>query len=165
MDNPIYCAVSNSLKRLRIGANEVEELTKKQLSRLRGLQEGSGPSRTGHGKKRKFAPVKTFRRKYVERGKKVIEKWAKQVADFFLHERAGLVLMERLDSLIERIRKGESFFEIQARLTWPIKEMIERIKWKLKEHGIEVCEIDPKDTSKTCSDCGHINEYFTGDYR
>jgi len=165
LDNPVYCAVSNSLKRLRIGANDVRQLTKKQLARLRQLQRGSGHVRSGRGKVRKFRPVEELQRKYDLRRKKIIERWAKQVADFFLHERAGVVQMEKLDSLIRKNAAGESFFEVQLRLTWPLKEMIERIKFKLKEYGIEVKEIDPKHTSQVCHACGHRNEYFTFDYR
>ncbi len=123
IDNPIYCAVSNSLKRFRIGENEVRELTRKQLARLRSAQVGSGSRRTGHGKKRKFKPIEKFQQKYFERRKKVIERWAKQVADFFVRERAGVVQMEKLDSLIRKKTYFDTSFYEDLRLTWPIRQM------------------------------------------
>ncbi len=165
VDCPAYCAVSNSLKRLRISSNDVQELTKKQLSRLRQLQRASGPLRTGHGKERKFRPIEDLENRYNLRRKKVMERWAKEISDWFLHERAGIVQMEDLATLQQRIKEGETFFDVQLRLTWPFKEMTDRIKNKLEEHGIEVQLINPKHTSQVCSRCGERNEQFTFEYR
>lgn len=90
-----------------------------------------------------------------------MQRWAKEVAEFFKRYRASTVQMEELSGIKER----EDFFSTYLRMYWNYGQLQQTIENKLKEYGITVKYISPKDTSKKCHSCGHINDYFTFKFR
>jgi IS605 OrfB family transposase len=142
-------------------------ITKEELGRIRSLQRANRFKRGGHGKKHKFKPIDQIRQRYEERRKKIMEKWIADVARWFVKEKAGIVQIESLEGLKSKIRKNQDFFSIHLRKTWPIAEMINRLKNKFNEFGIEVKEVNPYFSSQICSNpkCHHWNQHFDFEYR
>ncbi len=43
---------------------------------------------------------------------------------------------------------------------WSYANLIQKIKYKAGLEGVPVIEVSPRNTSKTCSRCGHVNKKF-----
>ena len=43
---------------------------------------------------------------------------------------------------------------------WSYNDLIQKIKYKAKLEGVPVIEVSPRNTSKTCSKCGHVYKCF-----
>jgi putative transposase len=41
---------------------------------------------------------------------------------------------------------------------WAFADLGAKIKYKATEAGLPVVEVDPRDTSRTCSTCGHCDK-------
>lgn len=63
------------------------------------------------------------------------------------------------------LKERDNFFGGYLRMYWNYGQLQYIIENKLKEYGIEVRYISPKNTSKKCHSCNHINEFFTFEYR
>lgn len=161
-NSPVYCAVNNSFKRLNIQGHDVMFFNKKAIARRRTLLKGNRYKRHGHGSKNKLEPITILTEKNELFRKKIMERWVKEVVNFFVKNQAGTVQMENLESMNSRT---DTFFNEKLRTTWPYAKLQNMIKNKLQEQGIEVKEVKSKFTSQICSACGHWNNYFTGEYR
>lgn len=161
-NSPVYCAVNNSFRRLNIQGHDVMFFNKKSIARRRTLLKGNRYKRSGHGSKNKLEPITILTEKNELFRKKIMERWVKEVVNFFVKNQAGIVQMENLESMNSR---ADTFFNEKLRTTWPYAKLQNMISNKLKEQGIEVREVKSKFTSQICSACGHWNNYFTGEYR
>jgi IS605 OrfB family transposase len=163
VSSPIVCAVSNSLSRLHISRNDILAFHKKMIARRRTLLRRNRYKRSGHGSKSKLKPITDLTKKSERFRKSIIRRWAKEVAEFFKREKAGVVQMEDLSGI--KNREEETFFAKLLRTSWNYAQMQEAIKNKLNEYGIEVKDIKPQYTSQVCHSCKHLNSHFNFQYR
>lgn len=161
-NSPVYCAVNNSFKRLNILGHDIIFFNNKALARRRILLKRNKYKRAGHGSKNKLEPITILTEKNELFRKKIMERWVKEVANFFIKNQAGIVQMENLDSMNNR---ADTFFNERLRTTWPYAKLQNMIKNKLGEYGIEIKDVKSKYTSQICSACGHWNNYFDFEYR
>ncbi|MFB6088267.1 MAG: RNA-guided endonuclease InsQ/TnpB family protein [Candidatus Aenigmatarchaeota archaeon] len=80
---------------------------------------------------------------------------SKKVVGFAEEQSVDVIGMEDLTEIRDRtkVRKKQRY----QHESWAFKQLQKFIEYKAKEKGIRVKYIDPKNTSKTCSRCGHIN--------
>ena len=161
-NSPVYCAINNSFSRLNIRGHDIIFFNNKAIARRRSLLKGNKYKRSGHGAKNKLKPITILTEKNELFRKKIMERWVKEVADFFVKNQVGIVQMEDLESMNNRT---DTFFNEKLRTTWPYAKLQNMITNKLKEYGLEVKEIKSKFTSQLCSACGHWNSYFDFEYR
>jgi len=94
--------------------------------------------------------------KYRNYSSYVNHKISKEIIRKAKEMQAGIVI-ERIKGLkIKEKRKGKTIRKILRR--WNYKDLIEKIKYKARLEGVPVIEASPKNTSKTCSNCGFINK-------
>ena len=159
--NPLACAVNNSLDRLIIKGDDIIAFNKRALARRRTLLRKNRYKRTGHGSKTKLEPITILTEKNERFKKSIVQRWAKEAAEFFKRMRASHVQMETLSGITQR----EDFFSTFLRINWNYAQLQQTIENKLKEYGIEVKYIPARDTSKRCHSCDNVNDYFTFEYR
>lgn len=128
-DRPI--TVSMPGKILRIKKNIVEEVTRKQLSRMKQQSEQSGYERTGHGKRHKFSNIEKISLHYRERKKKIIENWVVLVNKFLIANKIGTVRIIPAD--IDEKKKS-----LLTRLHWNAAEVQDKLEIKLKQTGVTI---------------------------
>lgn len=76
----------------------------------------------------------------------------REVIKFCLKEGCGTIHIEDLSSLREKeMEEGNEF----KRLIWVPSKFREQLTYKAKEAGIELVAINPKNTSRRCTECGH----------
>ena len=75
----------------------------------------------------------------------------RQVIKFCLQQGCGKIHMEDL----EQLRQSELENEYK-RLVWVPSKFNSLLQYKADEVGIDVIKINPRNTSRRCSDCGHI---------
>lgn len=161
VSSPLVCAVGNSLARYVVSKNDIMAFSKRAEGRRRGLLRKNRFKRSGHGSKNKLDPITELTEKNERFKKSIMQRWAKETSEFFKKNRTAVVQMEELAG----IKDKEDFFSKVLRMYWNYSQLQNSIENKLKEHGIEVKYISPKDTSKRCHSCSHVNEYFTFEYR
>lgn len=66
------------------------------------------------------------------------------------------IALEDLKGIRDRIRARKS--QRATLHSWSFHDLIEKIKYKAKLAGVIVVQIDPRNTSKTCSNCGHCSK-------
>jgi len=161
LSSPLVCAVTNSLARLTIRDNDLVAFNRKAMARRRTLLRQNRYKRSGHGSANKLKPIEALTEKNELYRKAIMRRWAREAADFFRQHRAATVNMEDLTGIKDR----EDYFSQMLRCYWNYSQLQTMLENKLKEYGIAVKYIEPKDTSKTCHSCGHVNEYFDFNYR
>jgi IS605 OrfB family transposase len=65
----------------------------------------------------------------------------------------GTIAVEDLKHIRDRIRVAKKQRLIQH--GWPFASLVAKIKHVAARHGIAVAEVDARNTSQTCSRCGH----------
>jgi len=161
VSTPLVCAVNNSLDRYFVKSSDIIAFKKRAMARRRTLLRQNRFKRSGHGSKSKLEPITILTEKNERFKKSIMQRWAKEVAEFFKGERASVVQMEELSGLKEK----DNFFGSYLRMYWNYGQLQQIIENKLKEYGIKVNYVSPKDTSKKCHSCGYINEFFTFEFR
>jgi IS605 OrfB family transposase len=76
----------------------------------------------------------------------------REVIKFCLQHGCGTIHMEDLTKLRQRDVLSE-----YRRLMWVPSKFHEQLAYKAAEAGIEIIRINPRNTSKRCSQCGHIS--------
>lgn len=160
--SPLVCAVSNSFSRLSIGSNDVMAFSKQAFARRRVILKKNTFKRSGHGSANKLEPITRLTDKNDRFRKKIIERWAKEVSNFFIKNKVGTVRMEDLSGMKD---KEDQFFRQYVKGFWPYAQMQSIISNKLKEYGINVEIVSAKYTSQVCSGCHQRNEEFNWDFR
>jgi len=75
----------------------------------------------------------------------------RKIINFCKQEGCGKVHIEDLRELRQKDLKSE-----YKRLMWVPSKFFNMLHYKAKEEGIEVVKINPRNTSRRCSKCGHI---------
>ena len=67
------------------------------------------------------------------------------------------IVIEKLRE-VKRNAKGKKLRKILHR--WCYHDLIQKIKYKAKLEGIPIIDVSPRNTSKTCSNCGYVYKKF-----
>ncbi|MCG3131796.1 MAG: hypothetical protein FLDDKLPJ_02606 [Phycisphaerae bacterium] len=162
---PIYAAISNGHARLghrafAALAARIRSLQRQTLVRRRSIQSGGRASvsaetaRSGHGVTRKLLPTQRLQGRIDDAYTTLNHQLSRAVVDFARNHGAGVIQMENLDGLKERL---SGTFLGQR---WRYHQLQQFLKYKAEEVGIEVRQVSPRMTSRRCSACGHIHESF-----
>lgn len=143
---PAVCAVSDSQRRAFLGDGKDVWAARSKFRAQRRRQQ----SRAGL-----YSKTKNWQRSEKE------DNWiqtyyhalTRQVIKFCIQNGCGKIHMEDLSTL--RQKDAESEFR---RLLWVPSKFYELLVYKAKEIGIEVVKVNPRNTSKRCSECGHISK-------
>jgi IS605 OrfB family transposase len=167
---PAYVAINNGHARLGWRhfaglAARVRSLQRQVMARRRGMLAGGRSSlsedtaRSGHGRKRKLRSIEHLRGRIDNAYKTLNHQLSHSVVDFALNNGAGIIQMENLKGLSQTL----SGTFLGAR--WRYHQLQEFIRYKAAEEGIEVRLVNPRFTSRRCSQCGFINQEFTREFR
>jgi putative transposase len=167
---PLYAALNNGLARLgrrEFGAigHRIKVLRNQVMARRRDILRGgrisiSGDSaRSGHGRKRKLLPTEILQKRIENTQTTANHQMSSAVIDFAIDHGAGVIQMEDVKGLGVEIT-GTFLGE-----RWRYYQLQQFIEYKATEKGIKVKKINPRFTSRRCSECGHINEKFDRAYR
>lgn len=141
---PAVCAMNNSPKRAYLGdgsdvwaARSKFRAQRKREQKRRGL----------------YSMSKKWKRSQKE------DNWihtyyhtlTRGVIKFCIQNGCGIIQMEDLSILRSKDRENE-----YQRLMWMPSKFYELLSYKASEQGIEVIKINPRNTSRRCSACGHI---------
>lgn len=68
----------------------------------------------------------------------------------------GTIVLENLTDIRKQVkqRKGKQSRRLHS---WSFAQLRSFVEYKAEERGISVASIDPRNTSKTCSRCGHVH--------
>lgn len=82
---------------------------------------------------------------------------AKQIVEEALENDCAYIALEELTGIREQV---PNWFPRNKRKLhqWAFCELREYIKYKAYQHGIRVVKVDPRNTSRCCSKCGHVSE-------
>lgn len=127
---------------------EVRNKYKAERERIRKKCELTGIS--GHGRKAKMNRYYDFGHKEKNVAKNIYHNVSRKIIKFCKGNNVGVIHMENL--------KGYGKKECMAASLWGYYELQQMIEYKAKKDGIDVVYVNPKNTSKTCSECGHVNE-------
>jgi len=167
---PLYVAINNGYARLgwrqfHALAARIRAIQNQTIRRRREILRGGNTiisddrARSGHGLKRKLLPIEKLQGRIDRAYTTINHQFSSAVIKFAKDHGAGMIQIEKLDGLKE-ILSGTFLGE-----RWRYSELQQFIKYKAKENGIEVKEVNPQYTSQRCSQCGYINEQFTFNYR
>lgn len=166
---PIYVASTGGKETFgrELGAIRKEMLVSHQrlCARRREIQKSGNRSisgdtaRVGHGRNRILLPTQKLERAIHNSYTTFNHKLSRLVVDFALRQKASCIQMEDLSGLQEVL--SGTFLGSR----WRYHQLQEYIVYKAKSCGIDVKFINPKYTSRRCSDCGFINKYFNRQYR
>lgn len=167
---PLYAAINNGHARLgrrhfqalgqsiRVLQNQVE-------ARRRSIQRGGrlglsdNTARTGHGRKRKLQPIEQLQGKINKAYTTLNHQLSSAVIGFAKDHGAGIIQMEDLTGLQEELTG--TFIGRR----WRYHQLQQFLEYKAKENGLQLKKINPKYTSRRCSECGWIHVDFDRKFR
>lgn len=82
-------------------------------------------------------------------------KISKEIVEIVAQYPNPVLCFERLDGIRYRTRGSKRFNRMMA--SWTFRQLLDMVKYKAARMDIEVLLVDPRNTSKTCSQCGHIS--------
>jgi len=141
---PAMCAVNNGQQRLALGdGKDVWAARSKFRSERRRNQRKQGV----------YTKTKAWQRSEKE------DNWihtyyhalTRQVIKFCQQQGCGTIHMEDLTELRQSDMESE-----YKRLIWVPSKFYNLLEYKAKEIGIEILKMNPRNTSRRCSACGHI---------
>ena len=130
----------------------LKERTKMQAQR-RNLQKSLISSRSGHGRKRKLIGIDNSLKKERNWVRTKNHTYSKQLIDFALKQGCRNIVIEDLSGFNDD-EKNQKFIG----RNWSYFELQTMIKNKAKKYDIVVHEVNPKNTSKGCSNCGYVHD-------
>lgn len=127
--------------------SQVNSVRKRRLRQRKRLQK--------KGTKSAKRVLRKIKRKESRFAKDVNHQISKRIVE--KAKRTGqAIALENLKGIRNRIRARKS--QRYALHSWSFHDLIEKIKYKAKLAGVMVIDIDPRNTSKTCSNCGHCSK-------
>lgn len=167
---PLYAAINNGHARLgrrnfQTLGHRIRVLQNQVGARRRAIQRGGrinvskSTARTGHGRKRILLPTENLRNRIEKAYSTLNHQLSAAVIDFAMNHGAGTIQLEDLTGLKEHLTG--TF--IGAR--WRYHQLQQFLEYKAKEAGITLKEINPKYTSRRCSECGFIHKDFDRTHR
>lgn len=119
----------------------------------KSIQKALKTSKGGHGRKRKLEKLDAYKKKEINWVNTQVHVFSKKLIDFCLKNNAKYIIFEDLSSLKEK----KDYQKHMGRYWSPSRVQI-TVTNKAKKYGIITLKIDPKNTSKTCSACGHVDK-------
>ena len=107
-------------------------------------------------KEKKFKLSNKLGRKLTRKRKDNLHKVSRKIVDLAV-ENSSVIVLENLTG----IRKSKCKKEF-GKSNWSFYELRTMIEYKAKLEGIPVKLVDPHNTSKTCSRCGHVKDSVSG---
>ena len=146
IDRGVNNIAADSLGNIYSG-NKVISVRKKYSNLRRKLQKVKTKS-----SKRKLARM---RRKESRFAKHINHEISKKIVATAQRHNLGIAI-ENLKGIRKSttVRKGNRYI----RQSWSFYDLEQKIIYKAKLKGIEVTKVDPRNTSKECSACGHISK-------
>jgi IS605 OrfB family transposase len=153
-----YCGLSKGFNKLALGQykNDNENYALKRLRLQRRywqLKKDVAYTRGGKGRKKKLKALDRFREKERNFVKTINHKISAAIIKFTLSCYAGVIKLEDLSKIDKSINENKWMSR-----NWTYYELQKQIEYKAKLNNINVVYIDPKNTTKECSSCGHINK-------
>lgn len=102
--------------------------------------------------KKAFGACKKLKRKQSNRTRDINHKVSKQVVDYAATHCKSIVLED-----LGKIRDSKKCGKYVQKSNWSYFQLEQYVKYKASLRGITVIYIDPRNTSKGCSRCGHVN--------
>lgn len=96
----------------------------------------------------------------------VNHKLSRELVDLAIKYDGAVIAFERLDGIRDRVRASKKFNRMMR--SWAFRDLVDKVRYKALKAGVEVVFVDPRNTSKTCSKCGHAsrsNRPTQGDFR
>ena len=147
---PVYVALSDGDARWGIGSKEdILRVRIQMQNRQKNLQRGLKFVRGGKGRRKKLRGLNRVKEKATNFAQAYNHNLSRQVVDFAVKNRAGLIKMEIMEGFEQKER---DLFVLQS---WPFFELQTMIEYKAKRMGIEVTKVDPDRSTQTCSVCGY----------
>lgn len=167
---PMYVAINNGHARLgryqfQALGKRIRTLHNQVMARRRSIQRGgragvsASTARSGHGVGRKLRPTEKLQSKINKSYESLNHQLSAAVVDFAKNHGAGTIQMEDLTGLSE-VLTG-TFLGSR----WRYHQLQQFIEYKAAENNIVVRRINPKFTSRRCSECGFIHGEFDRAYR
>jgi IS605 OrfB family transposase len=149
--HPFCCALNNGRGRLDCDeARMIERLRGQIRKRISGCRGGlKFSSRGGHGRAKSLAPVLRLSEKEKNFRDTKYHQYTSRIVEFAVKHNAGLIQIERLERF-QADRKA-------VLGNWAIADFYGKLNYKAKFAGIEVLEIDGRNASRRCSECGCID--------
>jgi IS605 OrfB family transposase len=150
---PLYAALNQGYARMDIGSrDEFLNVRLRLQAQRRQLQRNIKDTQGGRGRDKKLSALDRIKEKETNFVKTQNHLFSKRVIEFAIKNGAGVIKMEKLTGIGEDnenkfLTRNWSYFELQA-----------LIAYKAEMSGIKVQYIDPRNTSKTCSFCGHLED-------
>ncbi len=162
---PLYAAINNGHARLgrrqfAALSHRIRTLQRQVINRRRAIQRGGNQvtgyisARSGHGRKRKLSPIEGLQGRIDRAYTTLNHQLSASVIKFALNHGAGIIQMEDLSGLSNALT-GSFLGE-----RWRYEELQRFIEYKADENGLAVKKIDPRYTSRRCSECGFIHAEF-----
>lgn len=151
----IYASSFGNRGVLKIDGGEVEEYARRKEAKIKALQNQAkhcGDGRVGHGTKTRVTPIYKGRAKVSNYRNTINDKYSREVVDYAVKNRYGVIQMEDLSGI-----KEDTGFPRRLR-HWTYYDLQTKIEQKSKEAGIKVVKIDAAYTSQRCSRCGNIDK-------
>jgi IS605 OrfB family transposase len=167
---PLYAAVNNGHARLGWRhfaglAARIRSLQTQVMARRRNMLIGGKSSlsadtaRSGHGRKRKLRSIEQLEGRIGHAYSTLNHQLSSTLIEFAKNNGAGVIQMEDLSGLQEELTG--TF--LGAR--WRYHQLQEYVKYKAEEVGIKLRKVNPRFTSRRCSECGHIVVSFDRKFR
>jgi IS605 OrfB family transposase len=126
-----------------------------QIMAGRAMNRGRLRERTRRTKlQRKNTPSAKRRRKEARRARDINHKIAKQVVGEAERTGRGIAL-EELTGIRERVRLRKP--QRATHSSWAFAQLGAFIAYKARKAGVPVVYVDPAYTSRTCTECGHLD--------
>lgn len=167
---PMYVAINNGHARLgryqfQALGNRIKALQNQVMARRRSIQRGgranvsAATARSGHGVKRKLEPTKKLQLRIDKSYTTLNHQLSAAVIDFAKNHGAGTIQIEDLSGL------GEELTGTFLGQRWRYHQLQQYLEYKATENGITLKRVNPKYTSRRCSECGFIHVEFDRAYR
>lgn len=148
---PAYAGFNTGKVRQQFGDSEQLQRFKTQIkSRRRKISSKRNEMKNGHGKNRSMQALIALQKKESNFVKSYNHTISKNIIDFCLKNKCGVINMEALTS---GVKKNKFLTEY-----WSYYQLQNMIEYKAKEYGISVKYVNPRNTSKMCSKCGHVSD-------
>jgi len=167
---PLYAAINHGHARLGWRhfaglAARIRSLQTQVMARRRNMLTGGKSSlsadtaRSGHGRNRKLQSIQRLEGRINHAYSTLNHQLSSTLIDFAKNNGAGVIQIEDLSGL-QDVLTGTF---LGAR--WRYHQLQEYLAYKAKEAGIEVRQVNPRFTSRRCSECGYIVADFDRKFR
>lgn len=146
---PVYAALSNSPKRMSYGSFEDVWAARSKFRAQRRRKQ----ARLGMRSKRTDYEMSEAERNWVNN---FYHGATRSIIKFALQNNCGTIHIEDLTAL--RTRELAEDNSDRQRVVWVPSKLAQMLDYKCKEFGIDLVKINPRNTSRRCSSCGHIDK-------